>query len=622
MREHGQFLAEKAILEALLGNDAASGRADAILERAERLDCDPLTVFIHQARRDEDEVYRQVAALLGLAYVEDIAPFILPFSSDANVDALWSLSSVRGRMRGADVLFVAPGLRRLLALAKSAPAVPVVVTSPRNLATALATVNADLLASEAVQRTVRQYPHGNANTELGMRHRYGLVLAIFIVAAAALFAPSNVQTTLFPALATLLVCPSLFRLRAAFTARKTLPLQTDRLLGDEALPVYTVLIPLRDEAHMVPQLAQAMARFDYPAEKLDIKFVVESTSRRTVMAARRYLDDARFSVVVVPRRPPYTKPKALNFALPFARGRHVTVFDAEDVPDRQQLRKAATLFARHPEIACLQAHLLITNADRNWLTRMFAAEYAGHFGVLLPAIARAGLPVPLGGTSNHFRTDILKSIGGWDAFNVTEDADLGIRIGRLGHGVETFASFTSEESPVAIGAWLRQRSRWMKGWMQTVIVHNAHPKRLLDDLGWRGLIAFETLVGGMVLSISIHGLMLAALLVHLTGDLLWRGAPDFPVLASLGVLGIGYAGAILVSAIGLARIGRRDLVGWLVLLPIYWFMMWLATAMAAIELLRSPYSWAKTHHSGAQASHAARSAPVAFSTRNGFRAQA
>ncbi len=315
-------------------------------------------------------------------------------------------------------------------------------------------------------------------------------------------------------------------------------------------------------------------------------------------AVQRYLGDARFSLVVVPRRAPHTKPKALNFALPMARGDYVTVFDAEDVPERQQLRKAATLFRRNADIVCLQAHLLVTNGGTNWVSRMFAAEYAGHFGVLLPAIARVGLPLPLGGTSNHFRVDLLRQAGGWDAFNVTEDADLGIRFGRLGHRIAAFDSYTSEESTTTVGAWLKQRGRWMKGWMQTLIVHNAYPRRLLADLGWRGALAFEIMVGGMVLSISVHGLLLVATLVHLVDDILRDGAPGPLLIANLGILLAGYLGAVLVSLIGLARIGRRDLWASLAFLPFYWLLAWLATVQAAIELIFRPHHWAKTHHTG------------------------
>jgi glycosyltransferase XagB len=599
MRQLDQFQAEKAILEAILEDETAPERAEATLARAEELDCDPLAVLLHRSMLDQDVILRRTAALFGLRYVGDITPFVTPFAPDANVDAFAGLSSVKGRMRGADVLFVAPRLRQLPALA--ARGERIVLTSPRGLIAAITKVNADRLLDESIQRTIRQYPNCCANTELRKSHRLGLVLSIVAVILAALFAPMPVQLALLPLLTLVLISPSLLRLWAAVTARENVPLPAGELLEDSDLPIYTVLVPLRDEAHMVPQMAQALRRLDYPAERLDIKFVVESTSPRTISAVQRHLKDARFSLVVVPRRPPHTKPKALNFALPLARGDYVTVFDAEDVPERMQLRKSATLFARNPDIACLQAHLLVTNGGTNWIARLFAAEYAGHFGVLLPAIARLGLPVPLGGTSNHFRREILQQSGGWDAFNVTEDADLGIRLGRLGHRIATFDSYTSEESTTTVGAWLRQRGRWMKGWMQTLIVHNANPGRLLADLGWRGVVAFQIMVGSMVLSISIHGILLGSTLVQTAAEIMRNGAPALAHWISLGILLVGYLGAVLVSMIGLVRIGRRDLWPSLLFLPFYWMLAWLATVHAAIELIYRPHHWAKTHHSGLNA---------------------
>lgn len=590
-----QFHDEKAMVEALLGDEAAPGRAEAILARAALLACDPLTVLLHQTKRDQDVIFQRAATLFGLRFVEDIAPFIVPFPDEANVDAFAELMTVKGRMGGREVLFAAPGLSQFRALATFAGRI--VITSPRNLTAAIARVNADRLIDESIQRTIRQYPNCCANTESRRSYRLGLVIAILAVILAALFAPMPIQLALLPLLSAVLILPSLFRLWAAISAGQNVPMAAGELLTDEALPVYTALVPLRDEAHMVPQLARALSRLDYPAEKLDIKFVVESASPRTIAAVQRYLADARFSLVIVPPRPPHTKPKALNFALPLARGAYVTVFDAEDVPDRLQLRKAATLFARHPDIACLQAHLLVTNGGTNWIARLFAAEYAGHFGVLLPAIARLGLPMPLGGTSNHFDIAILRDAGGWDAFNVTEDADLGIRLARLGHRIETFDSYTSEESTTTVGAWLRQRGRWMKGWMQTLIVHNAYPGRLVKDLGWRRVIAFEIMVGGMVLSISVHGFLLIATLLQLPGEF-GLGAPRLALSASLCILLAGYVGAVVVSAVGLARIGRMELWPSLLCLPLYWMFAWVATIHAAIELIHRPHHWAKTQHHG------------------------
>jgi cellulose synthase/poly-beta-1,6-N-acetylglucosamine synthase-like glycosyltransferase len=218
--------------------------------------------------------------------------------------------------------------------------------------------------------------------------------------------------------------------------------------------------------------------------------VAEQRSLETVRAVRAILGDPRFRLVEVPEGLPHTKPKVLDYALPLVRGTYVVVYDAEDVPDPDQLRLAASRFAADPGIACLQALLVPENGSENALTALFAGEYAGLFSRLLPALARWGLPVPLGGTSNHFRTEALRSPGGWDAFNVTEDADLGVRLARRGLRAETIESRTLEEAPLGYSAWMAQRTRWMKGWMQTFVVHNRAPLRFLREIGWRGFLGF------------------------------------------------------------------------------------------------------------------------------------
>jgi cellulose synthase/poly-beta-1,6-N-acetylglucosamine synthase-like glycosyltransferase len=113
----------------------------------------------------------------------------------------------------------------------------------------------------------------------------------------------------------------------------------------------------------------------------------------------------------------------------------------------------------------VQARLCI-DTRTSWLARYFTAEYAGQFDVVLPKLAALGLPLPLGGSSNHFRTVTLREVGGWDPHNVTEDADLGMRLARFGYRSGVVASSTYEEAPADIGRWLGQRTRWFKGWMR------------------------------------------------------------------------------------------------------------------------------------------------------------
>ena len=213
---------------------------------------------------------------------------------------------------------------------------------------------------------------------------------------------------------------------------------------DEGLPVYTLLVPLFHEHRVMGQLVQNLLALDYPRERLDIKLIFERGDEQTLSAAKTALltqgSPPCFELLVVPPGGPQTKPKALNYALATARGDFVVVYDAEDQPDPDQLRKAVHRFGQAEfDLACLQAGLNHYNIDENWLARQFTIEYTALFDGLLPALQHLELPILLGGTSNHFRTDILRKIGAWDAYNVTEDADLGIRLMRFGYRCEDAA---------------------------------------------------------------------------------------------------------------------------------------------------------------------------------------
>lgn len=274
---------------------------------------------------------------------------------------------------------------------------------------------------------------------------------------------------------------------------------------DRHLPVYTLLVPLYREAASVPRLLAAMRTLDYPPEKLDIKLVVEADDAETRAAIAAVGLPAYMEEVAVPNIGPRTKPKALNMALAFARGAYVAVFDAEDQPEPDQLKRALAAFRRGgPRVACVQARLCADNGAERWISGHFGAEYAGQFDVLLPVLSALKLPILLGGTSNHFRRDVLEDLGGWDPFNVTEDADLGIRLARAGWRTEVIASTTFEEAPVTLRAWLGQRTRWLKGWAQTLLVHGRHPRALVRDLGWPGTAAMMALTAGPFASALLH----------------------------------------------------------------------------------------------------------------------
>ena len=274
-----------------------------------------------------------------------------------------------------------------------------------------------------------------------------------------------------------------------------------RALREDELPVFTVLVPMFRESAMLPQLAQALRNLDYPLGKLDIKIILEANDRETIEVARRLGLEGVFEIIIVPRSKPQTKPKACNFALRFARGEYLVVYDAEDRPEPDQLRKVVATFRRSPpNTVCLQCRLNYYNAGENWLTRMFTLDYTLWFDQVLPGLERLGMPIPLGGTSNHFRTAILRELHAWDPYNVTEDADLGIRIGQKGYRVGVVDSTTFEEASCRVGQWIRQRSRWMKGYMQTLLVHTRRPLHLIRKAGLLGFLGFVFFIGGTVLA--------------------------------------------------------------------------------------------------------------------------
>lgn len=374
---------------------------------------------------------------------------------------------------------------------------------------------------------------------------------------------------------------------------------------DRRLPVYSVVVALHREARVVPQLIAALAALDYPRGKLDIKLVIEHDDRATRLAIEALDLPAPYEIVVAPAGWPRTKPRALNIALPLVRGELLVIFDAEDAPAPGQLREAAERFLRAPrELACLQARLAIDNIEDSWLTRLFAIEYAVLFDVLNPGLAGLGLPLPLGGSSNHFRTEVLREVCGWDAWNVTEDADLGLRLARFGYGVGILPSSTQEEAPALIDAWLRQRRRWSKGWMQTLITLTRDPRRLVAELGVAHSLALALTMTGLVIAPPLWPFF-TALLVH---DL----AAGFPSPASalelmevvlwMSALLFGTASILWLALLGMKRRKLLGLWPFLPLLPLYYLLTSAAAWMAIYDLILRPYHWHKTEHGLAKTS--------------------
>ncbi|HEY0292795.1 MAG TPA: glycosyltransferase [Hansschlegelia sp.] len=391
-----------------------------------------------------------------------------------------------------------------------------------------------------------------------------------------------------------------FRLWVACTPETDLP--PPGRGQDRDLPIYTVLVALAKEAAVVPGLLDALERLDYPAAKLDIKLLVEADDRNTLGALDRRPPRPGIEVLKLPPGGPKTKPRALNAGLLAARGQYLAVFDAEDQPDPSQLRFALDAFRRGPRtLACVQARLAIDNLADGWLARQFAIEYAALFDVVLPALASLGLPIALGGTSNHFRTATLRSVGGWDAGNVTEDADLGLRLARLGWTTRTIASTTWEEAPTRVWPWLKQRTRWMKGFMVTTIVHGRGVRGLAAKLDPLALGAALMLVGGVALTALAYPVVMLAILWRAVDGSLLAPATGLADATFAGFcvasLIVGYSTGLACGWMGVERRGPATLSADLFTLPFYWLLVGAAAWRALYQIARGQTShWEKTMH--------------------------
>lgn len=371
------------------------------------------------------------------------------------------------------------------------------------------------------------------------------------------------------------------------------------LLRDEDLPVYTVLVPMFREPDVLPILANALRELDYPTSRLDIKIVLEEGDQLTIDAATALGLEDIFEIILVPPAQPQTKPKACNYALQFARGDFLVIYDAEDKPEPDQLKKVVVTFDRSPaNVACVQCRLNYFNREENWLTRLFTLDYSLWFDLMLPGLEKLKVPIPLGGTSNHFRMDVLRELRAWDPFNVTEDADLGIRLTQKGYEVRLVASTTFEEANVSQSNWIRQRSRWIKGYMQTMLVHTRRPIHLVRSIGVLGLLGFIFFIGGTMLSGLLNPVFWAIFVLWLLTETGLFDPLFPPVLLYLSVFNLLAGNGLFIFVMMLAPFRRN----WLSLVPYsltvfwYWVLMSIAAWKGAWQLITKPFYWEKTEH--------------------------
>jgi cellulose synthase/poly-beta-1,6-N-acetylglucosamine synthase-like glycosyltransferase len=370
-------------------------------------------------------------------------------------------------------------------------------------------------------------------------------------------------------------------------------------LDERELPVYTIMIPLYREAAVLPKLAESISQLDYPPSKLDVKLILEEDDLETQAAIKALALPPHFKVVIVPDAQPKTKPKACNYALIQAEGKYVVIYDAEDRPDSDQLKKIVVAYSKAEErIVCIQCKLNYYNRDQNLLTRWFTIEYSSWFDLFMPGLDAADSPIPLGGTSNHLVRDKLIELGAWDPFNVTEDADLGVRLHKFGYKTAIVDSTTYEEANSDLYNWIRQRSRWVKGYIQTWLVHMRHPVKLGRQMGWRSWWSFQFVIAGTFVGFLLNPFywVLTTLWLATQAGFIRVLFPSFVYFAAAAGLYIGNFVFTYINVAGVLRRGYPELVKYALLSPLYWALMSVGAYKGLFQLFYRPFYWEKTVH--------------------------
>lgn len=426
--------------------------------------------------------------------------------------------------------------------------------------------------------------------------RYGRI-CLGVLVMLALLVPMTMLWALTVWAVLSLALSTALKTAAIFAALRRRPVQ-DRLPSPAPLPRVSILVALFHERDIAGRLVRRLSRLDYPRESLEILLVVERNDHETQAALRKSVLPAWMRVVIAPDGALLTKPRALNHALKMCRGEIVGVYDAEDAPEPDQIRKVVRRFAnRGPRVACLQGVLDFYNPRTNWLSRCFTMEYASWFRIILPGMERLGLPIPLGGTTLFFRRKALEELGAWDACNVTEDADLGIRLSRHGYRTELIDTTTFEEANCRPLPWIRQRSRWLKGYFMTYAVHMRDPALLLRQLGWWRFAGFQVF-------------FLTTLSQYVLAPVLWTfwlvplGVPH-PVITALpplayqvlfGLFLFTEALLITLTLVAMRLTPNRLSPLWAPMLHFYFPLGSLASYKAIRELIDRPFWWDKTSH--------------------------
>ncbi|MEM1235936.1 MAG: glycosyltransferase family 2 protein [Pseudomonadota bacterium] len=593
------------LVDELVAREIISAEAGAMAIRAAQRAALPVQdILISRRLTSDQEVARALATVHGV----QLADLELYPPDGRLVDAFGPDAAIKSRVvpwkrLGAATLVVAPSqheFRSALPQLRRHFSNPQLAIAPlAGIGSAITRLRHQVLARQAEHRV--ESIHSCRSLRLRGWPAIGVIAIACLILVFCMAPVSSFSTFLGWALLTLFASTGLKATAAIATLldkNETVDAPTYQGLAIRQMPRISILVPLYKETKIAEHLVTRLQRLEYPRERLDVILVTEGDDLTT----KETLGDIELPQwirqIAVPPGQLKTKPKALNYALDHCRGTIVGVYDAEDAPEADQLLKVAAHFAQAaPEVACLQGRLDYYNPRTNWLSRCFTMEYAAWFRVILPGLARLRLPVPLGGTTLFFRRAALDELGGWDAHNVTEDADLGLRLARRGYRTELCDTVTYEEANCRAWPWIKQRSRWLKGYAATYAVHMRNPRALLRDLGPWGFLGVQLLFAGTLSQFLLapilwsFWLMLFGLAHPMDGTL---GSGALIFMATLFFT--SEVLAILVVWLGLARSKHKGLYAWAPTLHLYFPLGALASYKGFYELFGSPFYWDKTDH--------------------------
>jgi cellulose synthase/poly-beta-1,6-N-acetylglucosamine synthase-like glycosyltransferase len=477
------------------------------------------------------------------------------------------------------------------------------LVAPNAIDELLQRVHAEAYTRAASSELLARLPEDCANRVLsGGQKVFFIAISLLTVACLILF-PIPTLVALVGLSCVFYAGVSLYKLKLMYSALEheyEVDVSAEELaaMDERALPRYTVLVPLYREAAVINQLVDGINNLDYPRTKLDVRLLCEEDDDETILAIERLNLPPHFKLVVVPDSQPKTKPKACNYGLLHADGEIVVIYDAEDRPEPDQLKRIVAAFRKTgPRVTCIQAKLNYFNQDQNLLTRWFSVEYAMWFDLILPGLDAEQVAIPLGGTSNHFLRERLVKLGAWDPYNVTEDADLGIRLHKAGYQTAIIDSTTLEEANSELDNWMRQRSRWIKGYIQTWLVHMRHPLRLFRQLGPWSFLSLQFLVGGtFIFLLNPIFWFLTTVFFFTHAGVIQQMFPSFVFYAAAAELFIGNFTFMYLNVAGAVERGYYSLVKYALFSPVYWGLMSIAAWKGFIQLFTNPFYWEKTEH--------------------------